>query len=121
MSTPGNMQESSKKTYTDAITLLGDARTKMTTVQSQVQDAAADLQARYQGADGQAYAQVMKIWLEEVDRIKHTCMAMENQLTNSMNNSENTQSGNLDLALGQKNLSAFGLSPASDAVFSQLT
>ncbi|MER7183285.1 hypothetical protein ABT404_28085 [Streptomyces hyaluromycini] len=119
MSTSGNLQESSTKTYSNAISLLEDARTQMTTIQGQVADAAATLHTNYQGADGQAYAQVMATWSAEVDRIKNTCMAMENQLRTSMTSSNNTQNNNENLVRLQQNLSAIG-SP-SDSVYSTLT
>ncbi|MGW3284590.1 WXG100 family type VII secretion target [Streptomyces sp. NPDC001002] len=119
MSPSGNLQESSTRTYSNAISFLEDARTRMTTIQGQVSDAAATLHTNYQGADGQAYAQVMATWSSEVDRIKNTCMAMENQLRNSMTSSNKTQSHNNDMVNSQLNLSVTG-SPG-DNVYSTLT
>ncbi|MEU0949406.1 WXG100 family type VII secretion target [Streptomyces canus] len=109
MSTPaGNMQQSSTATYTQAIETLEQAKNHMTTIQGQVLDAKSNLQSRYSGADGQAYSQVMQTWLEEVDRIKNTCEAMQNQLGNSMQASSGTQSENLQAVYDQGKLTPFG-------------
>jgi hypothetical protein len=93
MSTPsGSLQQSSTATYSQAVQYLENARTQMTQIQGQVADSAATLGTNYQGPDGQAYAQVMANWSAEVDRIKATCEAMENQLDNSLMASNKSQS-----------------------------
>ncbi|MEB3962997.1 hypothetical protein OKJ48_22505 [Streptomyces kunmingensis] len=121
MSTPtGSTQQSSTATYSQAIESLNNAKTQMTTIQGQVEAAKADLQARYGGEDGRAYARVMETWLSEVDRIKSTCDAMQNQLTNSMHLSDKTQLNNLETVHGQTRLSALG-SPAENNAFSTMT
>ncbi|MFF5408534.1 hypothetical protein ACFY8K_37525 [Streptomyces misionensis] len=115
MSTPAGRQQSSTATYSQAIRNLEHARTRMSTIQQQVQEAKTTLQAHYQGPDGQAYSQVMDTWLGEVDRIKSTCEAMENQLGNSMRSSNAAQSHGLDAVVGQGRLSALGGSVAGGA------
>ncbi|MFE6894441.1 hypothetical protein [Streptomyces sp. NPDC057694] len=116
MSTPpSGRQQSSTATYNQAITSLENARSRMTTIQGQVQDAKTTLQAHYQGPDGQAYSQVMDTWLSEVDRIKRTCEAMENQLGVSMQSSNKAQGSVLDAVVDQGRLTPFGSSVASGA------
>ncbi|MFM9498996.1 hypothetical protein ACKI1Q_36015 [Streptomyces galilaeus] len=115
MSTPSNQtQQSSTATYGQAITSLEHAKTRMNTIKGQVQMAKADLQARYQGPDGLAYSRVMDTWLGEVDRIQRTCDALENQLGNSMQSSNRTQSGVLQAVVDEGRLTAFGSSLAGD-------
>jgi hypothetical protein len=121
MSTPsGNLQQSSTATYSQAVQYLEGARSRMTAVQGQVADAAATLSAHYQGPDGQAYAQVMANWSAEVDRIKATCEAMENQLDNSMMASNKTQSDSMGAVQQQGHLS-ISHGSTSDGVYSTLT
>jgi hypothetical protein len=121
MSTPsGNLQQSSTATYSQAVQYLETARSRMTAVQGQVADAAATLAANYGGVDGQAYAQVMATWSSEVDRIKATCEAMENQLDNSLQASNKTQSDNSGLVQQQSHLSITHGS-VSDGVYGALT
>ncbi|MCX5355741.1 hypothetical protein [Streptomyces mirabilis] len=112
MSTPpanGRLQESSTATYGQAISSLESARSQMTLIQGDVQQAKATLQAHYQGEDGRAYARVMDTWLNEVDRIKRTCEAMENQLGNSMQSSNSAQAGaHQAIVDGDGHLTAFG-------------
>lgn len=121
MSTPsGNLQQSSTSTYGTAIQYLEAARSRMTAIQGQVADAAATLSSHYGGADGQAYAQVMAIWSSEVDRIKATCEAMENQLQTSMVNSNKAQGAGVDAVRQQSRLS-IAPGAVSDSVFSSLT
>jgi hypothetical protein len=121
MSTPsGNLQQSSTATYSQAVQYLEGARSRMTAVQGQVADAAATLSAHYQGPDGQAYAQVMANWSAEVDRIKATCEAMENQLDNSMMASNKTQSDSMGAVQQQSHLS-ISHGSTSDGVYSMLT
>ncbi|GAB1340697.1 hypothetical protein ACE1SV_72870 [Streptomyces sp. E-15] len=111
MSTPtnGRLQESSTATYSQAISSLEGARSQMTLIQGEVQQAKATLQAHYQGEDGRAYARVMDTWLSEVDRIKRTCEAMENQLGNSMQSSNSAQAGAQQAIVdGDGHLTAFG-------------
>lgn len=116
MSTPtGQQQQSSTATYSQAIQYLENARSRMTQVQMQVQDAKVSLQSHYQGPDGQAYSNVMDTWLSEVDRIKATCQAMENQLSNSMQASNNVQGHNFDAVLNQAKLNPFGGSVGNGA------
>jgi uncharacterized protein YukE len=115
MSTPNGQQASSTATYSQAIQSLESAKSQMNTIQGQVQQAKADLQVRYQGPDGQAYARVMDTWLEEVDRIKRTCEAMENQLGNSMQQSNKVQGDNLQAVSNQGNLTPFGSGVESGA------
>lgn len=120
MSTPSGQQQSATKTYSQAIEMLEDAKTHMATIQGQVQEAKAVLQSRYQGPDGRAYSQVMDTWLAEVDRIKSTCEAMQNQLGNSMQSSNNVQGANLEAVYNQGRLTPFGSSVA-DGVYTDLT
>jgi hypothetical protein len=121
MSTPaGNMQQSSTATYSQAVQFLESARSKMTAVQGQVADAAATLSGHYQGPDGQAYAQVMANWSAEVDRIKATCEAMENQLDNSMQASNRAQSDNMG-AVQQTGHLSITHGSVSDGVYSALS
>ncbi|MYS21406.1 hypothetical protein GA0115240_13004 [Streptomyces sp. DvalAA-14] len=121
MSTPsGNLQQSSTATYSQAVQSLENARSRMTAVQGQVRDAAATLSSHYQGPDGQAYAQVMNTWLSEVDRIKATCEAMEDQLDNSLQASNKAQSDNLGAVQQQSHLSITHGS-TSDGVYSAMT
>lgn len=115
MSTPAGRQQSSTATYSQAINNLENARSRMTTIQQQVQEAKTTLQAHYQGPDGQAYSQVMDTWLNEVDRIKRTCEAMENQLGNSMQSSNSAQGSVLNAVVDQGRLTAFGSSVAGGA------
>ncbi|KPI20819.1 hypothetical protein OK006_9445 [Actinobacteria bacterium OK006] len=115
VSTPsGQAQQSSTATYSQAIRSLEHAKTRMNTIKGQVQMAKADLQVRYQGPDGQAYSRVMDTWLGEVDRIERTCDALENQLGNSMQTSNRTQSGVLQAVVDDGRLTAFGGSLAGD-------
>jgi uncharacterized protein YukE len=115
VSTPSDQtQQSSTATYSQAIQSLEHAKTRMNTIKGQVQMAKADLQVRYQGPDGQAYARVMDTWLGEVDRIERTCDALENQLGNSMQTSNRTQSGALQAVVDGGRLTAFGGSLAGD-------
>jgi hypothetical protein len=107
MGTP-MQQQSSTATYGQAIQSLENARARMTAIQAQVQQAKAALQTQYQGPDGHAYAQVMDTWLAEVDRIKQTCEAMENQLGNSMQASNKVQSSNYQAVVNQGKLTPFG-------------
>ncbi|MFC4035939.1 hypothetical protein ACFO3J_31415 [Streptomyces polygonati] len=121
MSTPsGNLQQSSTATYSQAVQFLENARSRMTAVQGQVRDAASSLSSHYQGPDGQAYAQVMATWLSEVDRIKATCEAMEDQLDNSLMASNKTQSDNMGAVQQQSHLSITHGS-TSDGVYSAMT
>lgn len=115
MSTPIGQQQSSTATYNQAIQSLENAKSRMTTIQGQVQEAKANLQSHYQGPDGQAYSQVMDVWLSEVDRIKSTCDAMTNQLTTSMQTSNRTQSANLQSVASQAKLTPFGSATESGA------
>lgn len=115
MSTPAGQQQSSTATYGQAIQALEDAKTEMNTIQGQVLEAKAALQVRYQGPDGQAYSQVMDTWLAEVDRIKSTCDAMENELGISMQSSNNVQQQNLQAVSDQGKLTAFGSAVESGA------
>ncbi|MGC0379694.1 hypothetical protein [Streptomyces sp. SAI-229] len=109
MSTPsGTQQQSSSATYDLAIKSLETARSNMTKIQGQVETAKATLQTNYQGPDGHAYARVMETWLSEVDRIKRTCEAMENQLGFSMQASNNVQAGAMDAVVSDGQLTAFG-------------
>jgi len=111
MSTPsGQQQTSSTATYSQAIQSLETARSSLTAQQATVQDAKTVLQSHYQGPDGQAYANVMDTWLQEVDRIKQTCEAMENQLGNSMQADNKVQSSNFQAVVDQGKLTAFGSS-----------
>lgn len=120
MSTPtGNLQQSSTATYGTAIQYLENARNRMTAIQAQVADAAATLSSHYGGPDGQAYAQVMATWSNEVDRIKATCEAMENQLNTSMATSNKAQSAGIDVVQQQGGLTID--SGVSDNVFTTLT
>jgi hypothetical protein len=121
MSTPSaSTQQSSTATYSQAVSYLEAARSKMTTVQQQVADAAATLSSHYQGADGQAYAEVMATWSAEVDRIKATCEAMEDQLDNSLQASNKTQSDNLG-AVQQASHLTITHGSVSDGVYGALT
>lgn len=121
MSTPsGTTQQSSTATYSQAVSYLETARSKMTAVQQQVADAAATLSTHYQGPDGQAYAQVMAAWSAEVDRIKATCEAMENQLDTSLQASNKTQSDNLG-AVQQAGHLSITHGSVSDGVYGALT
>ncbi|WP_329133369.1 hypothetical protein OG552_15720 [Streptomyces sp. NBC_01476] len=121
MSTPsGNLQQSSTATYATAVQYLEGARSQMAAVQGQVADAAATLSAHYQGPDGHAYAQVMANWSAEVDRIKATCEAMENQLDNSLMASNKTQSDNSG-AVQQAGHLSISHGSVSDGVYSSLT
>jgi uncharacterized protein YukE len=107
MSTPaGNLQQSSSATYNQAIQSLRNADTQMAQVQAQVDEAKATLQSNYGGSDGQAYAQVMTSWLQEVDRIRNTCEAMENQLFTSMGSANKAQGMSIDEISAQGKLSA---------------
>ncbi|MFQ6144470.1 hypothetical protein ACLMNJ_15545 [Streptomyces seoulensis] len=110
MSDSGNKVVSSTATYGQAISSLEDARSSMTTIQSTVSDAKAALQAAYQGADGKAYAHVMETWLQEVDRIKNTCIAMENQLGFSAQSSGKAQANALQHVVDNGKLTPFGQS-----------
>ncbi|MFF9488135.1 hypothetical protein [Streptomyces sp. NPDC014676] len=87
----------------------------MTKIQGQVETAKATLQTNYQGPDGHAYARVMETWLSEVDRIKRTCEAMENQLGFSMQASNNAQAGAMEEVVAGGKLTAFGNDVQNDA------
>lgn len=115
MSAPNNQQQSSTATYSQAIQILEHARGQMTAIQGQVQAAKATLQSHYAGPDGQAYSQVMQTWLEEVDRIKNTCAAMENQLGNSMQADNRVQSANYQAVVDQGKLTPYGNSVENGA------
>ncbi|MER5699810.1 hypothetical protein ABT255_52735 [Streptomyces mirabilis] len=116
MSTPsGQMQHSSTATYSHAIQVLESAKTQMTAIRGQVEEAKATLSAHYGGPDGQAYAQVMETWCQEVDRIMNTCEAMQNQLGNSMQSNNKVQSGNLQAVYNQGRLTPFGSQVESGA------
>ncbi|MGW0876562.1 hypothetical protein ACWD3J_39985 [Streptomyces sp. NPDC002755] len=127
MSTSGQFQQSSTATYNQAIQLLEGAQTQMTQIQGQVTTAKANLQSRYGGVDGQAYSEVMRTWLEEVDRIKSTCEAMQNQLNISLRRSAGAQSGALDAVHSQGRLTPFaggagggGGAPAGDGAYAAM-
>ncbi|WP_177246579.1 hypothetical protein [Actinacidiphila alni] len=92
-----------------------NANQRIQSIQSQVEEAKSRLATAYQGADGQAYAQVMNTWLEEVDRIKMTCEAMQNQLGNSMQANNNVQSNNYQAVADQFKLTSFGSSVENGA------
>ncbi|MFG2631468.1 hypothetical protein [Streptomyces sp. NPDC048473] len=120
MSTPAGQQQSSTATYSQATQALEGANTEMSTIQGQVEQAKAVLQTNYQGPDGHAYAQVMDTWLAEVDRIKHTCNAMEHQLQNSMQSSNTTQATNEQAVANQGKMTVFG-SAAESGAYSAMT
>lgn len=123
MSTPsGSLQQSSTATYSQAVNYLETARSQMTQIQSQVSEEVSALAAKYGGVDGQGYTQVMKTWLEEVDRIKATCEAMENQLNNSMVASNKTQSANEQAVQQQQQVqSSITHGSVSNGVYSSMT
>ncbi|CAM5491553.1 hypothetical protein [Streptomyces fumanus] len=118
MSTPadtGQQQHSSTATYDQAISLLEGARSSLTAIQDQVRTAKQTLQVHYQGPDGHAYANVMQTWLDEVNRIKSTCAAMENQLGISMQSANNVQAGAMQAVVDSGgNLTGFGSSIEND-------
>jgi uncharacterized protein YukE len=123
MSTPsGSLQQSSTATYSQAVSYLENARTQMSQIQSSVSEQVSALTAAYGGVDGQAYTQVMKTWLEEVDRIKATCEAMENQLNNSLVASNKAQGDNEQAVQQQQQLQAsITHGSVSDGVYSSMT
>ncbi|HEY5834689.1 hypothetical protein [Streptomyces sp.] len=104
----GQQQQSSTATYGQAIQSLENARDRITAIQGQVQQAKAALQTQYQGPDGHAYAQVMDTWLQETERIKGTCAAMENELGISLQASNNVQASNYQAVVDQGKLTSFG-------------
>ncbi|MET8566294.1 hypothetical protein ABZV75_39185 [Streptomyces flaveolus] len=99
MSTPADIshkQQSSTATYNHAISLLEGARSSLIQVRRDVETEKNTLQANYGGEDGRAYAQVMATWMQEVERIEHTCRAMEHQLESSAGTSNRAQGAAAD-------------------------
>jgi uncharacterized protein YukE len=89
-----DLTKSQVATYTQSISYLEQARTDLRTTQDMVRSHRDTLATHYQGRDGVAYGQVINTWLEEVDRIFNTCVAMENTLGESLQRSSHVQEAN---------------------------
>jgi uncharacterized protein YukE len=114
------MQQSSTATYSAAISYLQNAESRLVGIAGNVQGVRGSLLQTYGGVDGQAYAQVIQTWLDEVERIRHTCEAMQHQLEASMSSDNKAQGHNLDAVSRQKTLTPFN-SPVATSTYGAMT
>ncbi|MFF8908857.1 hypothetical protein [Streptomyces olivaceoviridis] len=110
-------QKSSKEAYIKSIGFLEQARQGLTNTQDVVRSHRQALATHYQGEDGNTMGQVIDTWLAEVDRIKNTCVAMENTLGESMQRDEHVQEANLQAVVN----SGGGLTGYGQGVMSTAT
>ncbi|MFF2328597.1 MULTISPECIES: hypothetical protein [unclassified Streptomyces] len=90
-----NNQKSTNEAYVKSIGFLEQARKGLQSTQDVVRSHREALATHYQGKDGVAFGRVIGTWLEEVDRIMNTCIAMENTLGESMQRDGHVQESNL--------------------------
>ncbi|GGZ01067.1 hypothetical protein ACWDE9_01705 [Streptomyces olivaceoviridis] len=104
-----NNQKSTKEAYIKSIGFLEQARKGLQSTQDVVRSHRESLATHYQGRDGVAFGQVIDTWLEEVDRIMNTCIAMENTLGESMQRDEHVQESNFQAVVNSGGgLTGFG-------------
>ncbi|EYT81999.1 MULTISPECIES: hypothetical protein [unclassified Streptomyces] len=109
-----DLTKSQRATYTQSIGFLEQARQSLRQRQEVIRSHRETLASHYQGSDGVAYGQVVQTWLEEVDRIANTCVAMENTLGESMQRSSHVQEANYQAVVSNNgSLTGFGQGIAS--------
>ncbi|MFF3503296.1 hypothetical protein [Streptomyces sp. NPDC003247] len=116
--TSGNQQSSTDKTYIDSIQFLEDARTALSSIKGQVNDERMVLAGGYAGEDGTAFQRKLDDWLNEIEKIRGTCMKMENTLNENRQSSNRATQHNVTSVL---NVNGGGDTSTSQSTFTTLT